>query len=80
MDRILQIHVTGVQWSNGYDFCLTCVLFTEGSRFDPGLNHFLMSFSQVTRQELCTSACTNLSFDESTPRNFSGTLATGNRC
>ena len=30
-----------VQWSNGYDFCLTFVMTTEGSRFDPGLNHFL---------------------------------------
>ena len=43
MDYIPHVHVTEVQWSNGYDFCLTCVMFTEGSRFDPGLNHFFFS-------------------------------------
>ena len=44
MDCIPHVHVTEVQWSNGYDFCLTCVLSTEGSRFDPGLNHFFVFF------------------------------------
>jgi hypothetical protein len=42
MDCIPHVHVTEVQWSNGYDFCLTRVLSTEGSRFDPGLNHFFV--------------------------------------
>jgi len=42
-------HVSSpVQWSSGYDFCLTlrcaaeaCLRCTEGLQFDPGLNHFL---------------------------------------
>ena len=29
-----------VQWSSGYDFCLTPVRNTEGLQFDPGLDHF----------------------------------------
>ena len=36
-----------VQWSSGYDFCLTVAMSTmttEGPRFDPGLNHFLLLF------------------------------------
>jgi hypothetical protein len=32
---------TMVQWSSGYDFCLT--LHTEGLQFDPGLNHLFVS-------------------------------------
>jgi len=37
-----------VQWSSGYDFCLTFEIppkllgFTEGLQFDPGLNHLLL--------------------------------------
>jgi hypothetical protein len=31
-----------VQWSSGYDFCLTSMMcLTEGLQFDPGLDHFL---------------------------------------
>ena len=33
-----------VQWSSGYDFCLTPVRNTEGLQFDPGLDHFLSFF------------------------------------
>ena len=33
-----------VQWSSGYDFCLTLVKNTEGLQFDPGLDHFFFSF------------------------------------
>ena len=36
-----------VQWSSGYDFCLTYSIHmgsynTEGLQFDPGLNHFFV--------------------------------------
>ena len=33
-----------VQWSSGYDFCLTLVKNTEGLQFDPGLDHFFFHF------------------------------------
>ena len=39
---------TAVQWSSGYDFCLTPVRNTEGLQFDPGLDHFF--FLSLTRK------------------------------
>ena len=45
-----------VQWSSGYDFCLTFV-FTEGLQFDPGLNHifpkiFFIYFDQQPTENI----------------------------
>jgi hypothetical protein len=31
-----------VQWSSGYDFCLTFSVITEGLQFDPGLNQLFV--------------------------------------
>ena len=50
-----------VQWSSGYDFCLTSrvLVTTEGLQFDPGLNHFFLPISYLS--ELRTQGITKIS-------------------
>ena len=45
----LKTNTLKVQWSNGYDFRLTWLVRTEGSRFDPGLNHIFALSSTIDR-------------------------------
>ena len=58
-----------VQWSSGYDFCLTTVRDTEGLQFDPGLDHlfFLLFTTMINIPQLALDTYIALGLVIATP-------------